>query len=134
MMNRPFANLRAALAPLFLVLALMGTGTRALTPDGYMPSAEGGWLSVRICSGIEPTFLEINLETGETRAPNAPDHDRDGAPCAFSVGTTPALAVDTQDLPLPSLAGTADIAPLQPAAPDTIRIRPAGNRDPPRLI
>lgn len=133
-MNRPFANLRAALAPLFLVLALLGTGTRALTPDGYMPSTDGGWLSVRICSGIEPTFLEINLETGETRTPNAPNHDRDGAPCAFSAGTTPVLTTDASVLPLPAVSGSASPAIPQPAAPDTIRLRPAGNRDPPRLI
>lgn len=133
-MNRPFANLRAALAPLFLVLALLGAGTRALTPDGYMPSVDGGWLSVRICSGIEPVFLEINLETGETRAPNAPDHDREGAPCAFSAGTTPVLSAETGGLPLPAVSGSASPAIPQPDAPDTLRLRPAGNRDPPRLI
>lgn len=133
-MNRSFAHLRAALAPLFLVLALLGTGTRALTPDGYMPSADGGWLSVRICSGIEPAFLEINLETGETRAPNAPDHDRDGAPCAFSAGTTPVLTAEAGALPLPAVSGSASPAIAQPAAPDTIRQSPSGNRDPPRLI
>ena len=133
-MNRPFANLRAALAPLFLVLALLGAGTRALTPDGYMPSTDGGWLSVRICSGIEPTFLEINLETGETRAPNAPDHDREGAPCAFSAGTTPVLTAEASVLSQPAVSGSASPAIPQPTAPDTLHQSPAGNRDPPRLI
>ena len=134
-MNRRPAHFRAAFAPLFLVLALIGIGVRAPIPDGYMPSADnGGWMSVQICSGVHPGYLEINLDTGETRQPGTPDPERAGEPCTFAFAAPAIAQVSAVSIPVPD--GVAD--PVRPRRTRLVLRRTnapsAGNRDPPALI
>ena len=110
------------LSRFFLVLALVAMLVRAMTPAGYMVSAdEEGWLQVEICSTNSSHITWFNPATGETS--DAPDDAPEPieAPCAFSSLTAldrPADPIGLQNPLYQTLLGA------QPIARNVVHQRP----------
>ncbi|TDW63798.1 hypothetical protein EDF57_105271 [Novosphingobium sp. PhB55] len=95
---RQFFRVRPGLAAMLLAAALC---LKIFVPTGYMPSAQGGALTVELCSGSAPAgskvLIHVERKGGSHDASNTADH-----PCAFSSHSAAAL-----DAVLPALVAAA---------------------------
>ena len=72
---------------IFPAVALLALLIRLLIPAGFMPVESGGKLTVQLCSGYGPAFVEIDLGKKAPADPHGPSK----SPCAFSGGFTGGL-------------------------------------------
>jgi hypothetical protein len=80
------AGFRGGLPSLWVMLGLFALVVRTAIPAGWMPSQRVGTVSLILCSGSGTKAVVVDLG-GSTG-----DHpSKDGHPCSFAVGGSPAL-------------------------------------------